>query len=507
MIAILFSVSLSGCHLTRHNVCIHNCLSHMMRYFLFRTFDLTCLDLGRHTHVQAYTNCEVPCAHIFCSNQWPLLTKHPARVRFPSQERTLIPIAMEIAADGAPVRTENAAKEILRNLGLQVMHADTFSRNDCLTDSLLQSLMHANLVRTTLSTGERDCIALRVVREHLCHMNRTGPGCDYLSHDEHVGHIYDFLLSNERDIWTDLQEAHHTDITVMVYDRFQGRQLEDRDGTVNELPECEPIHLAARSFPETNHVQLFLYCCTHRDSSGYHYEWIRPFEIATPIPQVPVGSHYDRIVGVDDIEQVPQTVEAERGPREEQLREAKTLHIDEVESMHEQIEMKYSEKTWEEKQTVNIQESQKTRVTSVCLLATEVKNTRDIGRAVPHLDALSRFRSKPPIMGPMHDTDPAMHDRSPGDEEPHYIIPDMDGDDSGDDVESKYNMPPSMYGKNSDDDDDVPWGTIPPSMKGSDSGDNDSEDDVHPWGIMPPSIQGSDSYISMQTINIKILIL
>ena len=89
---------------------------------------------------------------------------------------------MEIAADGAPVRTENAAKEMLRNLGMQVMHADTFLRNDCLIDSLLQSLMHANLVRSSLSTGERDVMAVRV-RQHLRHLILTGPGYDYLSHD------------------------------------------------------------------------------------------------------------------------------------------------------------------------------------------------------------------------------------------------------------------------------------------------------------------------------------
>ena len=82
---------------------------------------------------------------------------------------------MEIAAHGAPVRTENAAKEILRNLGLQVMHADTFFRNDCLIDSLLQSLMHANLVRSTLSTGERDSIAVRV-RQHLRNIIGLGRG-------------------------------------------------------------------------------------------------------------------------------------------------------------------------------------------------------------------------------------------------------------------------------------------------------------------------------------------
>jgi len=114
---------------------------------------------------------------------------------------------MEIAADGAPVRTEHAAKEALKNLGLQVMHADTFFRNDCLIDSLLQSLMHANLVRSSLRTSERDNIAVRV-RQHLRHLHLTGPGHDYLSHDEHAAHIFDFLLTNERGIWTDLAEAH-----------------------------------------------------------------------------------------------------------------------------------------------------------------------------------------------------------------------------------------------------------------------------------------------------------
>ena len=103
---------------------------------------------------------------------------------------------------------------------------------------------------------------------------------------QHVPHIFDFVFANETDIWSDLELARHTDFTVVVYDRFQCRQLEDRDGTVNELPECEPIRIAARSFPETNYVQLLLYCCTHGDSSGYHYEWIRPFDISTAMPDL-----------------------------------------------------------------------------------------------------------------------------------------------------------------------------------------------------------------------------
>ena len=101
---------------------------------------------------------------------------------------------MEIAADGAPVRTETAAKEILRNLGLEVMHADTFYRNDCLIDSILQSLMHADLVRHSVSNDERSNIAVRV-RQYLREKNCTHLVlCDYLSHDDHVPHIFDFLF-------------------------------------------------------------------------------------------------------------------------------------------------------------------------------------------------------------------------------------------------------------------------------------------------------------------------
>ena len=133
---------------------------------------------------------------------------------------------MELAADGAGVRTEVANKQMLLDLGLEVMHADTFLRNDCLIDSLLQSLMHSKLVLPTVNAHQRDSIAVRV-RQHLRDLNRTGPGFDYLSHDEHLVHIFEFLLSQERDIWTDLNHDHDADITITVYDRFQGRRLVD----------------------------------------------------------------------------------------------------------------------------------------------------------------------------------------------------------------------------------------------------------------------------------------
>ena len=159
--------------------------------------------------------------------QWPLLAQLLVRVRFPTQEWSLTFLTMEVAADGAGVRTEAANKAMLREMGLQVRHADTFLRNDCLIDSLLQSLIHVNLVHSTVNANHRDSIAVRV-RQHLRDLNRTGPGFDYLSHDEHLVHIFEFLLAEERDIWTDLNHAHDADITITVYDRFQGRRLVDR---------------------------------------------------------------------------------------------------------------------------------------------------------------------------------------------------------------------------------------------------------------------------------------
>ena len=55
------------------------------------------------------------------------------------------------AADGRPVRTEADAKAELLRLKLEVMHADTFQRSDCLIDSVVQCLMHAGFLLPSLS--------------------------------------------------------------------------------------------------------------------------------------------------------------------------------------------------------------------------------------------------------------------------------------------------------------------------------------------------------------------
>ena len=54
----------------------------------------------------------------------------------------------EMAADGNPVNTETSFKERLKNdYQLQVNAANVYGRNDCLIDSILQSLMYSKHLR------------------------------------------------------------------------------------------------------------------------------------------------------------------------------------------------------------------------------------------------------------------------------------------------------------------------------------------------------------------------
>ena len=185
--------------------------------------------------------------------------------------------AWETAADGALVRSEADAKAELLRLNLEVMHADTFQRNDCLIDSIVQSLMHAGFILPSLSFMDRNVIAWQA-RQYLRERNLTDRfNAEYLSHHDHLQHIFDFLR-DEAGLWVDVARARATEFTVTVYDRFHGRHLEDTNGAVFELPESEPVYIAARSMTETLPVAIVLYCCTHSDSSGYHYEWIRPLD-------------------------------------------------------------------------------------------------------------------------------------------------------------------------------------------------------------------------------------
>ncbi|MDP7647737.1 MAG: hypothetical protein QGH82_06700, partial [Candidatus Woesearchaeota archaeon] len=188
----------------------------------------------------------------------------------------------DIGADGLYLRTESVTKALLRSLGYHVRSAETFGRNDCLIDSILQGLQHARMFREPLTFDERKDIAARV-RSFLRSNNHTRSDIDdYLSHDVHVAHILNFLLTHCHGIWLHLYEALRCDFTVVVYDRFNLRRITDVSGIFYELPETEPLCVQARlqrtcTNPNLD-VQLLLYCHTHRDGTGWHYEWISASE-------------------------------------------------------------------------------------------------------------------------------------------------------------------------------------------------------------------------------------
>ena len=193
--------------------------------------------------------------------------------------------AWEFGLDGSPLRTERANKHLLSMQGLHVIDADTFGRNDCLIDSIMQSLLHSGFLRSSVTLDVRDEIASSV-RQHLQDNGLTrNDDFDYLRHDVHVQPIIDFLLSRCESIWSDLDNAQCFGFTVIVYDRFQNRALQSIQGDViGELPETEPVRVLPKLQFIAEHepvfIQILLYANTHRDGTGWHYEWIQPQAIA-----------------------------------------------------------------------------------------------------------------------------------------------------------------------------------------------------------------------------------
>ena len=109
--------------------------------------------------------------------------------------------------------------------GIHVIDAETFGRNDCLIDSIMQSLLHSDFLRSSVTVDVRDEIASSV-RQHLQDNGLTrNDDFDHLSHDVHSLPIIDFLLSRCESIWSDLDNAQRCGFTVIVYDRFQNRAL------------------------------------------------------------------------------------------------------------------------------------------------------------------------------------------------------------------------------------------------------------------------------------------
>ena len=184
----------------------------------------------------------------------------------------------EDGLDGMPLRTEYGMQAALSSIGLHRNPADSFGSNNCLADSLILSLRHAGFVRPDISYDERRA-ACSAARWHLVQeYGLSSDGNPYLAHDSHAAPIFDFLRRHCPRVWLDVQRVRTADLTIIVFDRFNGRLVTDSFGRTDELAPTEPVRVpplagVCRSHAPL-HVQVQLYSYTFRDGTGWHYEWL-----------------------------------------------------------------------------------------------------------------------------------------------------------------------------------------------------------------------------------------
>ena len=195
------------------------------------------------------------------------------------QERKVV-IEWEDGLDGLPLRTEAGMRQLLELHDLRVCPSETHGRNDCLTDSLLLALSHAGLITPELTIAARSSICA-AVRQHLVKQRSAPEGDGYLAHDEHIPEIFKYLKAQQPEIWIDAGTADEVALTVTVFDRFNGRRVNDANGLADELVPSAPVYVPAGGEGDRTHVQVQLYCCTHKDGSGWHYEWVAPIQAET----------------------------------------------------------------------------------------------------------------------------------------------------------------------------------------------------------------------------------
>jgi len=199
-----------------------------------------------------------------------------------SSPQPAVPLALphwEHGLDGQPLLTEHGLQAALLRHGLQRSPSETFGHNNCLVDSLLLSMQHAGYARHDITFEERRAAAAaarwHLVQEH----GLPAAGDPYLAHDMHLAPIFDFLRAHCPLLWVDAACMADVELTATVFDRFNGRLVRDHrgqlDGLVPTEPVCVPPLRGGTGYDRTAHVQVQLYTYTHRDGSGWHYEWIR----------------------------------------------------------------------------------------------------------------------------------------------------------------------------------------------------------------------------------------
>ena len=147
-------------------------------------------------------------------------------------------------------------------------------------DSLLLSLRYTGCVRQDVTLEERRATAA-AVRQHLVEDYGLPPNGDpYLAHDTHLEAIFDSLRLNCPALWVDHKKVCDIELMATVFDRFNGRLVEGQRGELDEIVPTEPVRVRPLRLEGSSdnhpavHLQVQLYSYTHRDGSGWHYEWI-----------------------------------------------------------------------------------------------------------------------------------------------------------------------------------------------------------------------------------------
>ena len=191
-------------------------------------------------------------------------------------------------------RTEEEMRALLSSLHppLEVRSSSAHSRNDCLTDSIILAMEHGHILQQ-LDMDKRAEICSHV-RGYLIQECGLSPhGYPFLSHDEHFHLICTVLRTHLRELWQAPKHAAETSFTCIVYDRFNRRMAQDATGSHCELVETNPVYSPGTNGMR-NEMLLMLYCNTHDNGEGWHYEWIRaqdkahdPGEKPSPPPEHP----------------------------------------------------------------------------------------------------------------------------------------------------------------------------------------------------------------------------
>ena len=169
-------------------------------------------------------------------------------------------------------------KTLLRSLtpSLEVLPSSSHGENDCLTDSILLALEDQGaIVASSALVRQQLCRSVRRYLEIACHLPANG--FPFLSHDAHFASICHMLRCLLERSWRGEAPLAETSFTCIVQDRFNRQVVVDNDGTRTELAETNPVYSRACG-AETFEVILMLYCNTHEDGEGWHYEWIHVCE-------------------------------------------------------------------------------------------------------------------------------------------------------------------------------------------------------------------------------------